>query len=181
MQKITALLIFVFMAACGSKQKKEPQMLLADLITKETVKVDDINLPVYDFDGIEPLFHMEDNKTYVINFWATWCQPCVEELPYFEKLHMEQKDNNVEVVLVSLDMPKMWKSRLVPFLKKNNLRSKVIILDDPKQNTWIPKVDKEWSGGIPATIIYNKNKRTFYEQSFTYEELNSSLYTFIKN
>lgn len=180
MQKIITLLTVFLIIACGSKEKKESQTLLAELVPKETIVVDDVSLPVYDFDGVEALFHKEGNKTYVINFWATWCKPCVEELPYFERIFTEQKGNNVEVILVSLDMPKMWESNLVPFIKKKDLKSKVIILDDPKQNTWIPKVDADWSGGIPATLIYNKNKRTFYEQSFTYEELKTNLNEFIK-
>ncbi|PCJ92730.1 MAG: thioredoxin [Flavobacteriaceae bacterium] len=180
MQRIIVLLVVVLMISCGSKEKKESQLLLAEGIPKLTVAVDDIHLPVYDFNGMEGLFHKDDHKTYVINFWATWCKPCVAELPYFERIYTEQKDNNVEVILVNLDMPKMWESNLVPFIKKKKLKSKVIILEDPKQNTWIPKVNADWSGGIPATLIYNNKKREFYEQSFTYEELNASLNEFIK-
>lgn len=180
MQRIIFLLIVMLMGACGSKEKKDSQTLLAELVPKETVVVDGIHLPVYDFDGLERLFHKEDNKTYVINFWATWCKPCVAELPYFERIYAEQKGSGVEVILVNIDMPKMWESHLVPFVKRKKLKSKVIILDDPKQNTWIPKVDVNWSGGIPATLIYNNNKREFYEQSFTYEELSDSLSEFIK-
>ena len=86
---------------------------------------------------------------------------------------------NVKVVLVSLDMPSMWKSRLEPFVEKKGLQSEVVILDDPKQNTWIPKVSEEWGGGIPATLIYNKGKRSFYERGFTYEELTNELNQFI--
>ena len=56
----------------------------------------------------------------------------------------------------------------------------MVILDDPKQNEWIPKVDEEWGGGIPATLIYNKEKRQFFEKGFTYEELNEALSKFIK-
>jgi len=110
---------------------------------------------------------------------ATWCKPCIEELPFFEKTYTEQKDNNVELVLVSLDMPSMWKSRLEPFVKNKDLKGKVVILDDPKMNEWIPKVDENWEGGIPATLIYNKTKRVFYPRGFTYEELNTELKKFI--
>lgn len=137
------------------------------------------DLPIYNFDQLEPLLNRKDNKTYVINFWATWCAPCVKELPYFEKINAEQKNANVEVVLVSLDMKKMWESHLIPFIEKKDLKSKIVILDDPKQHTWIPKVNADWSGAIPATIIYNGDKRAFYEQSFTYDELKNHLDKFI--
>jgi hypothetical protein len=73
----------------------------------------------------------------------------------------------------------MWKSRLEPFVEEKGMKSKVVILDDPKQNEWIPKVSEDWGGGIPATLIYNKDKRTFYEKGFTYEELNEELEKFL--
>ncbi len=100
-------------------------------------------------------------------------------MPHFERINSEYGEKNVEVVLVSLDMPNMWKSRLEPYVVKNKIQSQVVILDDPKQNDWIPKVSEKWGGGIPATLIYNEDKRTFYERGFTYEELNNELKTFI--
>lgn len=175
---IICLSIFL-MVGCGSKEKKaesETKEVAESTIGVETSKV---NFPIYNFNSFEPLLHKDDNKTYIINFWATWCKPCIEELPYFEKVYAEQKDNNVEVILVSLDMPSMWKSRLEPFVEKKGLKSEVVILDDPKQNDWIPKVAEEWGGGIPATLIYNKDSRSFYERGFTYEELNGELNKFI--
>jgi thiol-disulfide isomerase/thioredoxin len=134
-----------------------------------------ISLEVYDFNGIQKFLNKEDNKTYVINFWATWCIPCVKELPYFEKLNSEFKDQNVEVILISLDFPNQYESKLKPFIKKHNLSSKVIALNDTNMNNWIPKVSENWSGSIPATLIYNKDKRTFYERTFTFKELENEL------
>ena len=87
---------------------------------------------------------------------------------------------NVEVILVSLDFPKQIESKLIPFLKKRELQSEVVVLDDVDSNTWIPKVHEDWSGAIPATIIYNKRKRMFYERSFNYEELELELNKIIK-
>nr|WP_299074579.1 TlpA family protein disulfide reductase [uncultured Allomuricauda sp.] len=177
---IVSLSVFL-MVGCGSKEKKtveENTAVLAEAATSS--ENPEVSFPVYNFEGFEPLLHKDDDKTYIVNFWATWCKPCIEELPYFEQVGAEQKDNNVEVILVSLDMPSMWKSRLEPFVEKKGLKSKVVILDDPKQNDWIPKVAEEWGGGIPATLIYNKDSRGFYEQGFTYEELNTELNKFLK-
>ncbi len=159
------------LVACQTNKKKELQ---AQINPKETIG----ELPVYDFEGLQPLLEQKNATTYVINFWATWCAPCVKELPYFEKLNEEQKHNNIEVILVSLDIPSMWESKLLPFVKKNKLQSRVVVLDDPKQNDWIPKVDPDWSGAIPATLIYNKDKRIFYAKPFSYEELNIELNKF---
>ncbi len=163
----------IFMFASCKTDVKNNETVNDEKSTK--IKVEEIN-----YEGLEMLLNKNDHKTYVVNFWATWCKPCVEELPAFQKLHEIYKDKNVEVILVSLDFKKQVESRLIPFIKENNVNPKVFLMVDPDQNTWIPKVSSEWSGAIPATIIYNKNNRKFYEQSFTYEVLENELTTFLK-
>lgn len=134
-----------------------------------------IEVPVYNFDNFESLLHVDDGKIRVINFWATWCKPCVRELPYFELINDRYSAKNVEVILVSLDLPTQTETKLIPFLKKQRIRSQVILLDDPNANQWIPKVHEDWSGSIPATIIYKGNSSNFYERSFTYHDLEKEL------
>ena len=124
------------------------------------------SVPKSDFAGIEHLFHKSNDTTYVINFWATWCKPCVAELPYFVELHEKYKNEKVKVLLISLDFVKQIDKKLIPFINKRQLEPPVILLDDPDANSWIDKVDPEWSGAIPATVVYNKDKRGFHEQSF---------------
>lgn len=141
--------------------------------------LENIELKVYDYEGFKLYLEKMDNKIRVINFWATWCAPCVKELPYFEKLNQQYKNHNVEVILVSLDFPHLYEKKLKPFIVKNKLQSEVIALDDPDMNSWIPKVSEGWSGSIPATIIYKNDQRQFYEQSFTYEELEKELKQFL--
>lgn len=133
----------------------------------------------YDFKTFESFLKFDDDTTYIINFWATWCAPCIKELPDFEKINENYKDKKVKVILVSLDMPSKVESNLIPFMIRKKLQSQVILLDDPDYNSWIEKVDKNWSGSIPATVIYNKKNRKFYEQTFTYETLEKELLTFI--
>jgi len=144
-----------------------------------TLNENDI-IEVYNFSELEPLLNYKNDTTYIINFWATWCKPCIEELPLFEELLKIHKNKKVKITLVSLDMPDNLKSHLIPFVKNNSLVSQVILLDDPYENTWIPKVDKSWSGAIPATLIYNKRKRAFFEQSFTKEVLSKEISKFLK-
>lgn len=147
--------------------------------TAQTVSEEKETVKIVDFDGLEPYLNKKDDKTYVVNFWATWCTPCVAELPAFEKLHETYKEKDVEVLLVSLDFKKQLNTKLIPFIKKNNLQPTVILLNDGKENQWIPKVNQDWSGAIPATLIYNKNKREFYEQSFDYKTLKEKLIPFL--
>ncbi len=113
-----------------------------------------------------------NSKPLVINFWATWCAPCVKELPYFEKLN--QENPNVKVIMVSLDFEKQVESKLKPFLKKKKYTFTSVYLADKDYNSWLPKVDSNWSGSIPATVIFNQDKKVFVEQDFSnYEELNT--------
>lgn len=154
-----------------------------ELVTNEPekFKTKNIDFKIVDYSGLEPVLNRKDDKTYVVNFWATWCAPCIKELPYFEKMDQEYEDQNVEVVLVSLDFPKKYESQLRPFINKHQLRSELYALNDVNSNYWIPKVEENWSGAIPATLIYNSNKRQFYEQSFNYEELETEIQKFLKN
>lgn len=138
-------------------------------------------IPVYDeFVKLEPLFNQKSDTTYVINFWATWCKPCVEELPYFEKLNTALQGQKVKVILVSLDFPRQLDSKLVPYVNENELKSEVIALTDGDFNKWIDKVSPQWTGAIPVTVIYNAQKRHFVGEQFpNYEELEKLVKAFL--
>ena len=132
-------------------------------------------VPSLSYTELKPLINQSGDKIYVVNFWATWCAPCIKELPYFESLNLRE---DVEVLLVSLDFPKHKESRLLPFIKKNKLQSKVVLLDDADENYWINDINSDWSGALPATLIYTQKQRGFYEQSFTAPKLDELLKLF---
>ncbi|WP_299135174.1 TlpA disulfide reductase family protein [uncultured Tenacibaculum sp.] len=168
MNRVCLLLLLVLVGVSCKKSnedKKEKEVI---------IKVSTLN-----YDQLTPLLHKNDGKIYVINFWATWCVPCVKELPAFEKLSANYKDKNVEVVLVSLDFSKQIESNLIPFIKEKKLKSKVVHFEDRNEQFWIKDIAENWTGSIPATLIYNGKKRKFYEKSFDYEELQSELQTFL--
>ena len=166
----------VFVSCKNEQKTSEDLNQIADV---ETISVEDIKLEIYDFNGLEKFLNQNDEKVHVVNFWATWCAPCVKELPHFEALQENYKSKGVEVLLVSLDFPKQYEKKLKPFIVKYNLKSKILVLDDVDMNTWIPKINKDWDGAIPVTIIYNKDKRQFYNQTFTYNELEKELKQFL--
>ena len=141
----------------------------------DTVQEGALSIEVFDFENFQSLLHKKNDSIYIINFWATWCKPCVKELPGIEKIQQEYSDKKVKVILTSLDFPDKIKSQLIPFIKKMNLKSQVLVLDEPDANAWIPKVDTAWSGAIPASLIYNKNKRIFHNKPLTYEELKNKI------
>ena len=98
----------------------------------------------------------------------------MEELPYFEQLHEQYKDKKVKVILVSLDFAKQLQSKLVPFVKEQNLQSEVVAMVDGDYNSWIDKVNSDWDGAIPVTMIYNNQDRQFVSEQFeSYADLES--------
>ena len=174
MKKGFLLALLIALLSCNQDKKKD----IAQEV--ETANDYEVKLEIVDYYGLEEVINRVDDKTYVVNFWATWCAPCVKELPYFEKLDKEYENKNVEVVLVSLDFPKKYDSSLKPFIKKHQLRSELFALNDMDSNYWIPQVSEDWSGALPATLIYNKDKRQFYERAFHYDELETEIQKFLK-
>lgn len=144
-----------------------------------TYKSANYGVESYDYEGLEAYMNAKNDTTYVYNFWATWCAPCVKELPAFLELQEKYKDKPFKLVLVSLDFPKSVEKSLLPFLEKKRMDVTVILLNDPDANSWIEKIDKDWSGAIPATLIIKNNERKFFEQSFDYETLEKEVKPFI--
>ena len=128
---------------------------------------------VYKIDNLLKRIHNTSDTTYVVNFWATWCKPCVAELPEFEKLHIDYKSKKVKVILVSMDFKEELTKRVKPFLQKNKYTCEVILLDEINGNDFINKISEQWSGAIPATLITKNNKMLFefYEKKLTYDFL----------
>ncbi|QEC52978.1 AhpC/TSA family protein [Anseongella ginsenosidimutans] len=125
------------------------------------------------YDELEARLTTKSDTTYVVNFWATWCGPCLKELPYFDRLQKKYSSKNVKVLLVSLDFRSQLEEQVIPYVEENKLQSEVLVLDEQDQSAVINRVSPEWSGALPATLVVNAaaGSRRFYEGAFTYEEL----------
>lgn len=120
------------------------------------------------------------DTAYIFNFWATWCKPCVEELPYFTKAAEQYKNTPVKIIFVSLDSKKD-KVKLAAFSEKNLKNLPVVQLTDNKYNDWIDRLDPSWSGSIPATLFVKGQKRAFHEKQFDdFNDLHTHWLTFLK-
>lgn len=115
------------------------------------------------------------DTAYVVNFWATWCKPCVQELPAFDSLHSETKNSNVKVILVCLDFKEELQKKVNPFLKKNNIESECVLLDEVNGNEFINKINPAWSGAIPATFFKKNTTYLFYEKKMRLAQLRESV------
>ncbi|PTB96887.1 thiol-disulfide oxidoreductase [Marivirga lumbricoides] len=155
MKKITLLYLIVFSV--------QIQLAIAQSQPLQIIKVPEL----------EQLIKSEEDKVKVINFWATWCKPCIKEIPYFVKARQDFPE--VEFVFVSLDFSENA-SRAESFGKKKGLnKSKMVLIDDVDYNAWIDKVSGEWSGAIPATLIVTPNGKKLYEKEFQQGELKELL------
>ncbi len=122
---------------------------------------------------LQQLLSSNTDTTYVLNFMATWCKPCMEELPHFEKVSAENHQQKVKFIYISLDAASDLDKKLNKLIERKNIKNKVYLLDEPDYNSWLDKIEKSWDGVIPVTFVVNnaKNIRLFIPKPFTYEEL----------
>lgn len=118
----------------------------------------------------------------VLNFWATYCKPCITEMPYFEKFAAKYKEKGITVVFVSLDMQDDYPVKVDSFVAKRELQSQVLWLDETNAAYFCPKIDPKWSGAIPATLFVNNaaSYRRFREEELTEEELEKEIMAILK-
>lgn len=138
---------------------------------------------VIKYEALEKITEKQDDVLYVVNFWATWCGPCVREIPDFMEVNNKLSSRkDFRMILVSVDDKDNLKSEVLPFLKDNKITADVYLLDDTKRmNYWMPKVDKSWSGSIPATVFYkNGEKLKFVEKQLHKAELTTIIDQYLK-
>lgn len=128
-------------------------------------------------------FYSQKNDTvYVVNFWATFCKPCIEEIPDFIRLVEKYKSKKVKLLLVSLDLPSYVPKKLPDFIKANKYNTNHAWLNETNADYFCPKIDEKWSGAIPSTIIVNnsKNYKRFFEAELNAVEFEQILLDAIK-
>lgn len=169
MKKLLTLISILLLVACKpeSKQLNNDSSQIVDTLKYEKL----LNI-----------LSQKDDVVYVVNFWATWCKPCIEELPEFMEVNKEFNLNkNYKMILVSLDKASEFETSVKPFIKKNNIITDVYLLNDTKRaNHWIPIFDKDWDGAIPTTFIYkNGEKLKFIDKQINKKELVKTLKNYL--
>ncbi len=134
--------------------------------TIKTIKITDLEKTI-----------AESKTPLIVNFWATWCVPCIEEIPYFQEETAKHKGDSLQLILVSLDMKEMYPEKLAAFVKKRKITATVQWLDETNADYFCPKVDPKWSGAIPSSLFINNKTgyRKFYEEQLSHEELKTAV------
>jgi len=119
----------------------------------------------------------ESKTPLIVNVWATWCGPCLEELPYFQKEVKEHSKDSVQLLLVSLDFKEAFPKDITKFIYKKKIRTPVVWLDETDADYFCPKLDAQWSGAIPATLFINNKTgyRKFIEGKISHEDLKKEI------
>ena len=152
------------------------KQLLFFLGTVFSISVYSQEVNVIKFPELQNLILSADAEVTVFNFWATWCGPCVKELPHFENY---AESENVKVYLVSMDFVEDLE-KVKTFTNNKGLKSEVLFLNEKNYNTFMEKISKEWTGAIPATLFVNKSGKTyFHEKAFTKEELDNKIKSYL--
>ncbi len=100
----------------------------------------------------------------VVNCWATWCAPCIEEIPYFMQTVKKYSDQKVELLLVSLDFTTSYPTRIQELVKKKKFEATFFWLNETNADYFCPKIDPKWDGTLPSTLFVNN--KTGYRQFF---------------
>ncbi|MBK5273054.1 MAG: TlpA family protein disulfide reductase [Bacteroidia bacterium] len=119
----------------------------------------------------------ESKTPLIINFFATWCKPCIEEMPYFQEAVKKYEKDSLKLLLVSLDFREEYPNGLSAFINKRKVTAPIAWLDETNADYFCPKVDKKWSGAIPATLFINNKKgyRKFFEEQLSKEKLEKEI------
>lgn len=133
-------------------------------------------IPSWKVTGLQD-FIAKSDSILVINFWATFCKPCAEEIPYFQTTVDKYKDRKVKLLLVSMDLKDQYPDKIKAFTVKNNYTNPVVWLNETNADYFCPKVDKNWMGGLPSTLILNPKTgyRKFFEKQLKEEEFETEL------
>lgn len=122
------------------------------------------------------------DRPTIFNFWATFCKPCIEEIPYFQELVKKYDSAGVRLVLVSLDAKELYPQKISAFAKKRGFTAPIVFLDETNADQFCPAVDDRWSGAIPASLFVNNGKRyrAFFEEQLTRKQLEKEIQNMLK-
>ena len=139
------------------------------------------NIPIWKLEDLKSAIRNSQEPT-IINFWATFCKPCIAELPHFQELANQYKSKGIKLIMVSLDLKEAFPKKVASFSKKLKLISPVVFLDETNADLFCPAVDSSWSGVIPASLFINNatGYRKFYEEELSKQTVEDEIKLMLK-
>ena len=139
-------------------------------------EVNSQSIPKWKITDLEEYIAKSDTPV-IVNFWATYCVPCIKEIPYFQEVVKQYEEKGVKLLLVSLDFRESFPDKISSFADKRKFTSPIVWLDETDADYFCPKVDSTWSGVMPATLFINNKKghRSFFEEEMSKEEFESEI------
>lgn len=123
------------------------------------------------------------NHPLIINFWATSCGPCVREIVYFQTIVEKYQDKKVELLLISLDIPKFYPQTIAAFAKEKNIHAQIFWLNENDPSFFCKKINARWTGDIPSTLLINNKtkKNIFFERQLTVPQFDIEIKNLVKD
>ena len=139
-------------------------------------EVNSQSIPKWKITDLEEYIAKSDTPV-IVNFWATYCVPCIKEIPYFQEVVKQYEEKGVKLLLVSLDFRESFPDKISTFAGKRKFTSPIVWLDETDDDYFCPKVDSTWSGVMPATLFINNKKghRSFFEEEMSKEKFESEI------
>jgi thiol-disulfide isomerase/thioredoxin len=167
---IPILILLLYFSGCIKEENATKQRVELDVSYKDKISVID---EVWLKNKIEN----RNGKILFVNFWASWCVPCVEEFPELVKIYNEHKNSKVDFLSVSVDLPSDIETKVKPFLTEQSADFSVVVVEEKKSDEVINLINPEWNGAVPVTVIYDKNgkRKEFISEAKDYEFFNNSI------
>jgi thiol-disulfide isomerase/thioredoxin len=153
------------------------RLIIIGAFILSTVQVKAQSIPKWKIEDVVNYFSKKTDSVYVVNFWGTFCIPCVHEMPYLQSISGKYKTQKVKLLLVSLDLPNYYPNQIASFAAKNNIYADIVWLDESNADHFCPQIDKKWQGDMPATIFVNPKTgyKAFFEEELTPEKFEAEL------
>jgi len=173
---IPFFLILALFLSCQGDQKKD-----VNQGRQSSLRSPKVNL--LKKDSLEILLKVRNGKALFLNVWATWCIPCREEFPDIVKLFREYKNDKIDFAAISADFPDEIESKVVPFLQDQKVDFPVYVQNFEHQEDLINRLNPEWSGALPATLLYNDRGELikFMLGKQSYQQFKEAIDTLLKS